>query len=256
MTPLKETTIGLATDDGTMEVFQVRPAQDDRAYPHVILYMDVWGIREELNDIARRIAGEGYCVLVPDLYYRQGKIRFGERDANGRMMSLDRIDEKKRGEILGVMRSLSDAMVVSDTKALLRHAAENSKGKSAAAIGYCMGGRHAIVVAEAYSEVIRATVSLHGSNLVTAQPSSPHLGASRIRGEVYCGFAEKDSFATPHIIAQMAEAFADQPAVYHSAVHPGAAHGYALPDRDVYDEAATERDFSAIFALFARQMQA
>ena len=84
---MKERIVAVPTADGQMETFITHPEQDG-PFPAVVLFMDVWGIREELYDIARRIGTVGYCAVVPDFYYRQGRVRHEFRDANHRMISL------------------------------------------------------------------------------------------------------------------------------------------------------------------------
>ena len=106
-----ERTIDLPTPSGPMETFIVHP-QDGGPHPAVVLYMDVWGIREELRDIARRIATVGYYCVLPDFYHRQGKKRHAYYDAKGRMISLDLLDEARRQIVLEPLSKLSDAMVI------------------------------------------------------------------------------------------------------------------------------------------------
>ena len=110
---MKETLADVATRDGLMETFITRPDRPG-PFPGVVLYMDVWGIREELYDIARRIATVGYCVAVPDLYYREGRIR-NEFRADGRMLSLEALPEAEQKSVLAPLAKLSDTMVVEDT---------------------------------------------------------------------------------------------------------------------------------------------
>jgi carboxymethylenebutenolidase len=125
----------------------------------------------------------------------------------------------------------------------------------AGSIGYCMGGREAFFAAQEFSERFRATASLHGSRLVTDAADSPHRLADRMRGEVYCGFAEFDRGAPPAVIAQIEECLrCNHNVAFAAHVHPGARHGYALPDRDIHDRQAAETDWTAIFAMFRRQL--
>ena len=70
---MEERVAGIPTRDGRMEAFVTHPEQDG-PFPPVIIYMDVWGVREELYDLARRVATVGYYCMVPDFYYRQGKV--------------------------------------------------------------------------------------------------------------------------------------------------------------------------------------
>jgi len=101
-----------------METFITHPAENGPFAP-VIVYMDMWGVREELYDIARRIATVGYYCMLPDLYYRNGKIRNAFRNDAGRMLSFGKLDEASKRAVLAPMEALTDAMVVADTACLL-----------------------------------------------------------------------------------------------------------------------------------------
>jgi carboxymethylenebutenolidase len=245
-----ETTI--ATPDGVLDAFVARPAA---AAPAVILYMDVWGVRRELCDIARRIAGAGYYCILPNLYYRQGKVRFEFRDERGRTISMAKLPPETAEEVRQQMRRLSDAMVIDDTREILRFIERDGALPGAVgAVGFCMGGRHAMCAAAHFPQM-QATASLHGTLLVQDTPLSPHKFADKFEGEIYAGFAEHDNLAPPATISALAEILGGRPNVaYAFAVHPGTTHGYSLPDRDIYDHAATERDWSSIFAMFARRL--
>jgi len=119
-----------------------------------------------------------------------------------------------------------------------------------------MGGRHVMCVAGTYPERFIAGASLHGTQLVSDRDDSPYRLAKQLRGELYCGFAEKDPNAAPSIRQALSEAFAGSPVDYCCEVHPGAEHGYALPDRDIHDKRAANRDCELIIAMFRRQLSA
>lgn len=252
---MNEAITPIPTRDGTMPTFVTRPSARG-PYPAVIVYMDIWGLREELFDIARRVATVGYCVLVPDLYYRLGRVRNAFRDAQNRMLSFDRLDAVQREQVRAPSLHLSDALVIEDTRAMLRHldGDEAVRRGGVGCIGYCMGGRFALQVAGAFPDRFVAAASLHGTNLVTDAADSPHLAAKRARGELYCGFGEKDKFAAPGIVAKLAETLREGPVRYQCEVHRGAEHGYALPDRDIHDKAAANRDWEIIFGMFHRRI--
>jgi len=247
--------VEIPTASGAMETFITHPVENS-PFPPVILYMDVWGLREELFDIARRIATVGYCCMVPDLYYRQGRVRHEYRDERGRMISMELLDEERKEIVRKPMRALTDAMVVDDTRALLAFIDRDEAAGSGhiGVIGYCMGGRHVFRVAGEFPHRIRASASLHGTRLVTDGADSPHLSAMKAMGELYCGFAEKDPYAPLSTVNTLAECFANANVEYRYELHRGAEHGYALPDRDIYDKQATNRDWELIFAMFHRQI--
>jgi carboxymethylenebutenolidase len=121
-------------------------------------------------------------------------------------------------------------------------------------IGYCMGGRHVLCAAASFPERFAACASLHGTALRSDQADSPHRLADRVRGSVYCGFGEKDLHTPPRLVNAIANAFSHPRVHYDCLVHPQAEHGYALPDRDVFDKQAANRDWERIFAMFRRRL--
>lgn len=251
---MHERIVDIATGEGTMETFITHP-ETGGPFPAVVVYMDIWGVREELFDIARRIASVGYCGIVPDLYYREGKKRFDTMGPDGKFMSAHLLDASLRDEAVAVSRRLTDTMAIADTNAIIAFLDGEAQISTDAmgCIGYCMGGRQVVAVA-GHIPNFRATMSLHGTNLVTDKEDSPHLLADKIAGEIYCGFAEKDSFAPPELIAAMEAAFADVEAEYSFRVHADADHGYALPDRDIHDKQAANRDWEIFFPMLRRQI--
>ena len=252
---MKEFTDRVPTADGAMETFVCHPEQGG-PFAAVVLYMDVWGIREELFDIARRIATVGYCVAVPDLYYRQGRVRHEFRDADGRMISLHALPEADRARVTAPLAQLSDTMVVADTGSLIRFLDDRAPVRPGAmgSVGYCMGGRHVVSVAAAYPDRFRASAGLHPTSLISDRPDSPHTRLDRLRGELYCGFAETDAYAPLSMIQELDGMLAGLPVGYQREIHAGAVHGYALPDRDIHHKAGANRDWELIFAMYRRQL--
>src|SRR5262245_44658739 len=111
---MKERLVEIPTRDGRMETFVTHPEQDG-PFPPVIFYMDIWGVREELYDLARRVATVGYYAMVPDFYYRQGKVRSTFVNDKGERISLNRLTHEDQDRVLAPARQLSDAMVVEDS---------------------------------------------------------------------------------------------------------------------------------------------
>ena len=252
---MRERTVAIPTLVGRMETFITHP-NEGGPFPAVVIYMDFWGVREELFDIARRVGTVGYCCMLPDLYYRQGRVRNEWRNEKNEMISAHRLDPEQRRQALAPLQQLSNAMVVEDTGALLRFIdkGEPVRPGGVGSIGYCMGGRHVLCVAGAYPERFIAGASLHGTALISEREDSPHHLARRFRGELYCGFAEHDPYASPAMIKQLSELLAASDLRYRYEIHPGAEHGYALPNRDIHDKAAANRDWEIIFAMFRRQL--
>jgi carboxymethylenebutenolidase len=246
-----ETALQIPSPHGIIDGLAISPAEAPKAA--IILFMDVWGLRQELYDIARDLAAQGYYCLVPNTYFRYGPVRFDHRDEAGRMLSIEVLSPDIQEEVRRQMRLLTDEMLVEDVGVMLDYL-DASLGctTSVGAIGYCMGGRHALLAAAYYPERVHAAASLHGTRLATDSPHSPHRLTERMRGEVYCGFAERDSLAPPATIEALAAAFKMSSTAYTCSVHPGTVHGYALPDRDIYDAEATNRDWRFIMPMLAR----
>ena len=243
----------IPTPDGRMEAFVTHP-EEGGPFPSVVILMDIWGLREELFDLTRKVAVVGYHCTVPNFYYRQGAVRFEFRDAQGRMKSFDAISAEEQQRMRAQMARTTDQNAMEDLRSVLAFLrTQPIRPGPKASIGYCLGGRYALQAAAHYPDEFRASASLHGTRLAGDSPLSPHRLAASCRGEIYCGFAEHDELAPESTRKALAEAFAANPNVrYRAVVHAGAEHGYALPDRDVYDKQAANRDWEIFFAMLRR----
>jgi carboxymethylenebutenolidase len=250
-----EKAIDIPTADGAMDSFIVHPGEGG-PFPAVVLLMDIWGLREELFDVARKVAVVGYHVTVPNFWYRRGKVRYEFRDEKGRMRSLNAIPKAVQDEMHGNMTHVTDKMAMTDIGAVLKfYDGEPVRKGPKGSIGYCLGGRLSLAAAAEFPDHFRASASMHGTALVSDAPDSPHRMIDRMRGEIYCGYGERDRFTPPPVRDGLAKAMAENANIrFHAIVHPGADHGYALPDRDVFDKPAANRDWENIFAMFRRQL--
>lgn len=234
----------LTTVEGTMDVFIARP-DGVGPFPVVIQIMDGLGMREELREHARRVASWGYYALSPDLFYRLG--------LKGPISP----DEEGMKAITGAIQSLTDERAVSDVKAVLELAlTDNAASPEKIGIyGYCMGGRLALVLAEAVGQRVAASASVHPGWFPTHP--RPHLALDHVRAELYLGIADNDQMATREDMAALEQGLNARGIRYQLEWHPGAFHGFMMPSRsDVYDAAAADIVWHRIRTLFARTLEA
>ncbi len=245
---MREVEIAIQTADGTMDTFICHP-EEGGPFPAVIMYMDAPGIREELRDMARRIGTVGYFVVLPNLYYRSGR----EGDY-GFDLSRIRSDDGEAKKMFEVMRTLTNAGVVADTRPIL----DLVRGDDQAAagplgcVGYCMSGQFVISVAAAYSDAFAAIASYYGVGIITEAEDSPHLVVGKITGEVYLAFASDDPHVPQSVPDALPEIMSAAGIEHRIEIYPDSEHGFAFPQRPAYNKAAAERHWERMFALFDR----
>jgi carboxymethylenebutenolidase len=234
----------IKTRDGAMNAFVTYP-EEGGPFPPVLFYMDAPGKREELHDMARRIASVGYYVVLPNLYYRRT-----------REFTMARDDEGMR-RMFELMGSLSNTLIVQDTDAMLAFLDDQPQVRQGpvGAVGYCMSGPFVLAAAAHFQDRIAAVASIYGAQLITDKPDSAHLTLDRIRGEVYLACAEIDRWAPREQIEQLGEILEKSGVNHRIEWYPGAEHGFAFPQRQgVYHKPSAERHWERLFALFARNL--
>ena len=238
--------LDLPTADGAMNTFVVYP-DEGGPFPVVLFYMDAPGKREELHDMARRLAAVGYCVVLPNLYYRV------TRD-----FWLQERTEAAMAVMFGFMATLNRHTTEVDTAAMLAYVDQLPQADSAriGAVGYCMSGPFVVWAGAAFPDRLRCVASIYGANMATEQPDSPHRMAAKLRCESYFACAEIDKWASPAQVAQL-EAGLQAGGVPHRVEwYPGAQHGFAFPLRaGIYDKPSAERHWTRLFSLFERRLK-
>jgi carboxymethylenebutenolidase len=240
--------IDVPTPDGVADCYVTRP-DGGGGHPGVLLMMDAIGLRPRIEEMADRIAAEGYVVLAPNVFYRAGRAPLWETP--------DLHDPESRGiffRSLGpLMGALTPAAVAADGDAYLGKLGDVTAGR-VGITGYCFGGWMGWTIAAAYPDRVSALGGFHTGRMVTDQEDSAHLLAPRIRAEVYWGHADQDQSMTPENIATLDQAM-DNAGVRHTTeVYEGAQHGYTMSDMGAYNQAAAERHFTALFALLRRAL--
>jgi carboxymethylenebutenolidase len=247
---MQSSSVDIRTADGVADAYLTRP-DGDGPHPAVLFIVDAFGLRPRIAEMADRIAEQGYVVLVPNVFYRAG---------HAPVLALpDFADPDERAGFMDAVRPLMEQLTperaASDGAAYLDHLAAVAPGP-VAITGYCMGGRVAWRIAAAHPDRVAALGSFHGGGLVTAAPDSPHLSAADLKAELYFGHADQDRSMTADQIAVLERALDDAGARYCSELYEGATHGYTMSDTPAYDEAASERHFTELFALLDRNLHA
>jgi carboxymethylenebutenolidase len=238
--------LDIPSADGAMNSFVVHP-EEGGPHPVVLFYMDAPGKREELHDMARRLASVGYYVVLPNLYYRRTR-EFELKDRTPEGMK----------PMFELMHSLSNSTAVLDTRAMLDFvdAQPEADGRRVGAVGYCMSGPFVFAAAAAFPDRLRSIASIHGANMVTDRGDSPHLMAPRIRCETYVACAETDVWAPPPIVAKLQAALEAAGTPYRLEWYPQAQHGFVFPRREgIYHQVSAERHWERLFDLFRRTLQ-
>lgn len=237
----------IKTNSGIMDVY-ISWLESDKPLPVVFMYHNVGGQSELLKRMADRVAMNGYYCVLPDLYYRLGKIVIDPDSKNQHVLALRKT----------VLESLSDANVIDDVSSVLDFIKSDSLALDGemGSVGFCMGGRFVVQVAAHFPEIFIANGSLFGTKMITEAQDSPHRLLNRLKGEIYFGFAEHD-YALPPDKAKEFIGYLTSTcmATFNVENHPDAHHGYSFPGRPVYQEAAAEKSWSQIFDIFQRQLK-
>ncbi len=243
-----ERTLDIATGDGAMETFICHPERGGPC-PPVLLLMDAPGIREELRDMARRLATVGYFVLLANLYYRAGRDTIYGPDV------LDR-NSADYARMRAVRTKMTIPPVMKDVAAMLAFCdGEDAAKRGPAGVhGYCMSGPYALAAAARYPERIAAAASFYGTWLINDAEESPHLNLGKIAGEAYIACAEHDELAPLPMVEELRGLFARAGTRGEIELYPGVHHGFAFPERWCYDKPAAERHWERLIALYRRRL--
>jgi len=240
--------VSIKTKDGTCKTYVLTPEGKGK-WPAVVFYMDAFGIRPAMIEMATHIAKQGYIVLLPDLFYRHG--------AYGPFEPKEVLKGDFRAIIGPLMGSTNNITAAEDTAAFLAYldTRDDVAGKKVGTVGFCMGGGMALIAAGYYPDRVAAAASFHGGRLVTDEPTSPHHVIPKIKAEVYVAGADKDQGYPPEM-AQRLEELLTQAGIRHKCeIYKDKLHGWMKPDMPVYDAAAAERGWKECFALYARTLR-
>jgi carboxymethylenebutenolidase len=246
--------IQIPAAEGTAEALVARPSTGEGPFPGVILYMDAFGLRPRIEDMAQRVADWGYVVLAPNVFYREGTV--AELTQGGDMTSPEGRQAAGKAAFPRVGR-LTSAKALPDIDAWVA-ALSTLDGVAPGPIGtfgYCMGARLAVRTATAHPEVVAACGGFHGGGLATDEPDSPHRGLGTARAQFVFGHADHDRSMDADAVARLGEALEAAGLKASNEVYPGASHGYSMADTSAFHQEATERHFRELSALLDRTLR-
>lgn len=246
-----ETNIEVSTADGVLDTFVCQP-DEGGPHPAIIIYMDAPGIRQELRDMASRLASVGYVVALPNLYYR-----IGREGGYGYDLAKIRTDEAQQKQMHVCRMSLSNANIVEDTRSLLPilHGLEGVAAGPVGCVGYCMSGQFVVAVAAAFGQDIAAIASFYGVGIISDAADSPHLQANKVSAETYLAFASDDPWVDDSVLKALPGVIESTGWNARVEVYPDTAHGFAFPLRADYRREAGERHWERIFSLMDRSLR-
>ena len=239
-----ESEVNIMTPDGTADSYFVHPAAGTA--PGVLLWPDIFGLRDAKRKMAKRLAESGYSVLVVNPFYRKQKAPTASKGAATPIP-----------ELMPLAQALTETTHMTDAKAFvawLDKQASVAKNPKMGTQGYCMGGPMALRTAAAAPDRVGAAASFHGGGLATDKPNSPHLQASKTKAQFLIAIAENDDKRAPNDKTALKETFEKAHLAAEIEVYEGAAHGWCPPDSRVYNEALAEKAWARLLALYGKAL--
>jgi carboxymethylenebutenolidase len=240
-----ESEVNIMTPDGTADGYFVHPSTGTA--PGVLVWPDIFGLRDSFHKMGKRLAESGYSVLVVNPFYRVKKAPTAEKGAATPIQGL-----------LPLMQGIQNpALQATDAKAFigwLDKQASVAKNRKMGTQGYCMGGPIAFRTAAAMPDRVGAVASFHGANLVSDGPDSPHLMVAKTKAQLLVAIAANDDMTRPNDKTVMKDTFTKANLKAEIEVYAGAQHGWCPPDSGVYNEAQAEKAWSRLLALYGQAL--
>ena len=238
-----ESDVSVTTPDGTADCYFVHPASGAAA--GVLMWPDIFGLRPAFRQMGKRLAESGYSVLVVNPFYRVQKAPTAPAGSKTPI-----------ADVRPLAQQLNETTHMTDAKAFIAWLDKQpsvAKNRKIGTQGYCMGGPMAFRTSAAVPERVGAVASFHGGGLVTDQPNSPHLQASKTKAHFLVEIAENDDKRAPNEKDVLKETFANVNLPAEIEVYP-AAHGWCPPDSQVYSEPQAEKAWSRLIALYGKAL--
>src|SRR6478672_8895200 len=239
-----ESDVNVTTPDGTADCYFVHPTSGTAA--GVLVWPDIFGLRPAFRQMGKRLAESGYSVLVVNPFYRTKKAPTAEAGAATDIQQLRPMTQ-----------SLNETTQMTDARALIGWLDQQpsvAKNRKIGTQGYCMGGPFAFRTVVAVPDRVGAVASFHGGGLVTPNPNSPHLQASKTKAQFLVAVAANDDMRSPDEKNVLKDTFAKANLQAEVEVYTGAAHGWCPPDSGVYNEPQAEKAWTRLLALYSKAL--
>jgi carboxymethylenebutenolidase len=241
-----ETDVMIKTPDGMTDAALFTP-KGDRHWPGVLMFTDILGLRPAFRGMGRRLAAEGYVVLVPNPFYRtktapilEGPFDFAKDGAKLKPFTEALTPDGVTHDEIAWLAYLDGLKPVSQKAKL-------------GVVGYCMGGPRVMQSAALRPDRVGASMSCHGGGVVTDAPTSPHLLAPKIQAKSYFAIAQNDARRQPDQEARLKAAFAAAGNPCGAEVYK-ADHGWCVPDGASYNPAEAERAWAQMLTLYKQTL--
>jgi carboxymethylenebutenolidase len=248
-----EKDVAVKTADGMCDAAFLHPAAG--THPGVLIWTDIFGLRPAFRSLGRRLAAQGYAVLVPNPFYRTARAPVVV-DASSFNFD-DPAQRAKTGQwtasikVPGAIERDAEAHV-----AFLDAQPQVDRARKIGTQGYCMGGPLVFKTAAHVSDRIGAGATFHGGGLVTDKPDSPHLLVPRIKARMYLAIAASDDSKQPDAKDKLRAAFAAAHVPAQVEVYEGTIHGWCVPDMPrhngtpIYNKPDAERAWAKLLGLY------
>jgi carboxymethylenebutenolidase len=224
--------------------------ESGKQFPGVLLLPDIGGIRDANRGMARRLAGEGYAVMLANPFYRTGRPPLWTFPRNF-------AEERTRERMRELTEPLTPEARAADANAYIDRLLEQPEVKPGMVgiVGYCFTGAMALRGPASRPDAVAAAASFHGGNLFRPEePKSPYRLLPQVKARLYFGHATNDNSMTAEQIAGFEQALAAWDGEYESETY-NAAHGWTVPDNPAYNEPEAERAWAKLTALFAETLR-
>jgi carboxymethylenebutenolidase len=236
--------VSIKTPDGTCDAHFVHPVNGASAA--VLVWPDIFGLRDSFRDMGKRMAESGYAVLTVNPFYRLQKAPTSAKGASFQ-------DPATREALLKQAGSLTPTTHVTDAKAFIAWLDSQKavdKKRKVGTTGYCMGGPMVFRTAATVPGRVGAAATFHGGGLNTNDANSPHLLIPQMKANFLIAIAANDDASNPESKNVLRKAFADAKLKAEIEVYEGAQHGWCPPDSQVYNQVQAEKAWSRLLELF------